>query len=88
MTASGSSDPVRDLLTEALDRGVGVAFEPSGEGWRISYITPYRLTAFEDVELRGGALADAEDLDVAAGAALAPLREVADQIDEVGESEA
>jgi hypothetical protein len=82
------ADAVRKLLSEALDRGVGVAFEPLQDGWRISYLTPYRLPELEEYELRGGPLADAGDLEAAAAAALTPLREIVEEIEEFGESEA
>ena len=88
MASNGPVDPIRELLAEALDRGVGVAFEPDDDGWRISYLTPYRLAELEEYELRGGPLAGARDLDSAAAAALTSFREVVEQIEEAGESEA
>jgi hypothetical protein len=83
-----SADPIRELLEEARDLGVGVAFEPSEEGWRISYLTPYPLAELEEYELRGGALVADADLDSAAAAALTPFRKIVEEIDEIGESEA
>lgn len=86
--ATEAKDPLRQLLEEALDRGVGVAFEPLEDGWRISYLTPYRITQLEELELRGGELATADDLDSAAAAALEPFIFVVEEIEEIGESEA
>ena len=58
--------------------GLGVAFEPDGEGWRVSYIL-HGWPAYEDYSLPGGELANAYDLEVGAKAALKPLVELGER---------
>ena len=64
--------PVGELLQAAAQHGLGVAFEPDREGWRISYLID-DWPAYQDYELKGGTLANAYDLEVGAKAALKPL---------------
>jgi len=63
---------VGELLQAAAQHGLGVAFEPDREGWRISYLID-DWPAYQDYELKGGTLANAYDLEVGAKAALKPL---------------
>lgn len=66
---------VGELLQAAAQHGLGVAFEPDGEGWRVSYLID-DWPAWQDYELKGGVLANAYDLEVGAKAALKPLIEL------------
>ena len=57
--------------------GSGVAFEPDGEGWKVSYIPGKPV--WEEYELPTGELSNAYDLHIAAAAALKPLVELGEQ---------
>lgn len=56
-----------------------MAFEPEGDGWFVSYIIPKDIDwpGIHDFELHGGKLSEAYDLEIAAAAALKPLRDLA-----------
>jgi len=56
-----------DLLDAARASGVGIAFEPDDEGWRISYVLPIDWPAYTEYELGAGPLASAYDLATASG---------------------
>lgn len=58
--------------------GLGVAFEPDGEGWRISYVL-HDWPAYEEYDLPYGPLSNAYDLHIAAAAALKPLIELGER---------
>jgi hypothetical protein len=77
---------VMDLLAAAVEAGVGLAFEPDDDGWRLSYVLPIDWPAYEEYDLAAGPLASAYDLGTAAAAALRPLREMGGQIDSYRES--
>jgi hypothetical protein len=66
---------IGELLQAAAQHGLGVAFEPDGEGWRISYIL-HDWPAHQEYNLPGGTLSNAYDLHIAAAAALKPLIEL------------
>ena len=66
---------IGELLQAAAQHGMGVAFEPDGEGWRISYILR-GWPAYQEYDLPAGALSNAYDLHIAAAAALKPLVEL------------
>ena len=72
---SATLEAIGELLAAAEQAGLGVAFEPDGEGWRISYIL-HDWPAYEDYTLPAGELANAYDLEVGAKAALKPLVEL------------
>jgi hypothetical protein len=72
---------VMDLLEVAAGTGVGVAFEPDGDGWRISYVLPIHWPAHTEYELGAGPLASAYDLATASAAAIRPLREMSANVD-------
>lgn len=72
---------VMDLLDAAAEAGVGVAFEPDADGWRISYVLPIDWPAHTEYELGAGPLASAYDLATASAAAIRPLREMSERID-------
>lgn len=67
---------VADLLQAAAQHDLGVAFEPDGEGWRVSYVMQRDWPAYQDYSLAAGQLSNAYDLHVAATAALKPLVEM------------
>ena len=69
---------VGDLLQAAAQKGLGVAFEPDGAGWRISYLIE-DWPAWQEYELKGGTLSNAYDLEVGAKAALKPLVELGER---------
>ncbi len=56
----------------------GVAFEPDGDGWRVSYIID-DWPAYQEYEFKGGQLANAYDLHIAAAASLKPLIELGER---------
>jgi len=66
---------IGELLQAAAQHGMGVAFEPDGEGWQISYIL-HGWPAYQEYDLPAGALSNAYDLHIAAAAALKPLVEL------------
>jgi hypothetical protein len=66
---------IGELLQAAAQHGLGVAFEPDGEGWRIGYIL-HDWPAYQEYNLPGGTLSNAYDLHIAAAAALKPLIEL------------
>jgi hypothetical protein len=66
---------IGELLQAAAQHGLGVAFEPDGEGWRISYILD-DWPAYQEYNLPAGLLSNAYDLHIAAAAALKPLIEM------------
>jgi hypothetical protein len=68
---------IGELLRAASQYGLGVAFEPDGEGWKVSYIPGKPL--WEEYELPSGELSNAYDLHVAAAAALKPLVELGEK---------
>ena len=72
-------DAIAELLQAAAQHGLGVAFEPDGEGWRVSYVMQRDWPAYEDYKLAGGQLSNAYDLHVAAAAALKPLVELGER---------
>jgi hypothetical protein len=72
---------VMDLLSAAVETGVGVAFEPDEEGWKISYVLPIDWPAYTEYDLSAGPLASAYDLATAAAAAVRPLNEMGARID-------
>ncbi len=61
---------VGGLLAAAWHHGIGVTFEPDGQGWRIGYMRG----------IGGGDLASAYDLETATRAAMRPLDELADRL--------
>lgn len=69
-------DSVLEVLGVADEYGIGVAFTPDGDGWRISYLTDW--PAYQDAEIGYTEVAVAHDLHVAAQAALRPLMEFGD----------
>ena len=71
---------VGELLQAAAQAGLGVAFEPDGDGWRVSYIIN-DWPAYQEYELKGGQLANAYDLHIAAAASLKPLIELGERAD-------
>jgi hypothetical protein len=68
---------IGELLQAASQYGLGVAFEPDGEGWKVSYIPGEPV--WEEYELPSGELSNAYDLHIAAAAALKPLVELGEQ---------
>src|SRR5690606_34567274 len=70
---------IGELLVAAEQHGMGVVFQPDGEGWRIGYVLPERWPAYEDLEWTGGRLANAYDLHIAAAASLKPLIEMGER---------
>lgn len=66
---------VGELLQAAEQGGLGIVFEPDGDGWRVSYTHthPREWPAYETEEFAGGLLANAFNLGTAANAALRPL---------------
>jgi hypothetical protein len=68
---------IGELLQAAFQYGLGLAFEPDGEGWKISYIP--EKPVWEEYELPSGELSNAYDLHIAAAAALKPLVELGEQ---------
>jgi hypothetical protein len=81
-----SAEAVMELLGAALEEGVGVAFEPDGDGWKLSYLLPFEWPAYAEYELDAGPLSSAYDLATASAAALRPLREMGQRIDRYMES--
>lgn len=71
-------EAIGELLTAAAQHGIGVAFEPDGEGWRISHIL-HDWPAYNDYNLPAGELANTYDLEVGAKAALKPLVELGER---------
>ncbi|HZC99737.1 MAG TPA: hypothetical protein VFA46_05955 [Actinomycetes bacterium] len=69
---------IGELLQAAAQHGLGVAFEPDDEGWRISYIL-YDWPAYQEYDLPSGPLSNAYDLHIAAAAALKPLIEMGER---------
>lgn len=69
---------IGELLQAAAQHGLGVAFEPDGEGWRVSHIID-DWPAYQEYEMKGGQLANAYDLEIAAKAALKPLVELGER---------
>lgn len=82
MHGEGLSDDtltaIGKLLQAAAQYGLGVAFEPDGEGWRVSYLI-HDWPAYQDDEFSVGCLANAYDLQVAAAASLKPLVEMGER---------
>jgi hypothetical protein len=78
---------VAKLLRVAWEHGLGVAFEPDGDGWRLSYIV-HDWPACRDYELPAGQLSNAYDLHIAAAAALKPLVEIGERTDKHFEQQA
>jgi hypothetical protein len=68
---------IGELLRAASQYGLGVAFEPDGEGWKVSYIPGKPV--WEEYQLPSGELSNAYDLHIAAAAALKPLVELGEQ---------
>ena len=68
---------IGELLEAASQYGFGAAFEPDGEGWKVSYIPGEPV--WEEYELPSGELSNAYDLHIAAAAALKPLVELGEQ---------
>jgi hypothetical protein len=68
---------IGQLLQAAAHCGLGVAFEPDGEGWKVSYLPG--KPAWEEYVLPSGELSNAYDLHIAAPAALKPLVELGEQ---------
>ena len=66
---------VGELLQAAAQHGLGLAFEPDSEGWRISYLID-DWPAWQQDDFQGGTLSNAYDLEVGAKAALKPLIEM------------
>jgi hypothetical protein len=77
---------VAQLLRTAWEHGMGVAFEPDGDGWRISYII-HDWPAYREYELPAGQLSNAYDLHIAAAAALKPLVEMGERADKYFEQQ-
>lgn len=71
-------EAIGELLAAAEQNGLGVAFEPDNGGWRVSYLIE-GWPAYQDYDLKGGQLANAYDLHIAASAALKPLIELGEQ---------
>lgn len=69
---------VGDLLQAAAQAGMGVAFEPDGDGWRVSYVL-HDWPAYDEYSLPSGQLSNAYDLHIAAAAALKPLVELGEK---------
>jgi hypothetical protein len=65
---------IGELLQAASQYGLGVSFEPDGEGWKVSYIPGKPV--WEEYELPSGELSNAYDLHIAA---LKPLVELGEQ---------
>ena len=72
-------EAITELLQAAAQHNLGVAFEPDGEGWRVSYLMQERWPAYQDYEMSGGTLSNAYDLHIAASAALKPLIEMGER---------
>ena len=68
---------IGELLQAASQYGLGVAFEPDGEGWKVSYIPG--MPVWDEYQLPSGELSNAYDLHIAAAAALKPLVELGEQ---------
>ena len=68
---------IEELLQAASQYGLGVAFEPDGEGWKVSYIPG--MPVWDEYQLPSGELSNAYDLHIAAAAALKPLVELGEQ---------
>lgn len=66
---------IGELLAAAEQYGLGLAFEPDEDGWRVNYIIN-DWPAYQEFEMKGGELSNAYDLQVAASAALKPLVEL------------
>jgi len=71
-------DAVAELLQAAEQYGLGVAFQPDDDGWRVSYILG-GWPAYEEYELPAGRLSNAFDLHIASSAALKPLIDVGER---------
>ncbi|WP_157623225.1 hypothetical protein [Terrabacter sp. Root181] len=69
---------VGELLAAAEQYGLGLAFEPDPDGWRVNYIIS-DWPAYQDFQMAGGELANAYSLDVAAAASLKPLVEMGER---------
>ena len=76
--SSEALQAIGELLQAAAQHGMGVAFEPDGEGWRISYVM-HDWPAYEEYDLPCGPLSNAYDLHIAAAAALKPLIELGER---------
>jgi hypothetical protein len=72
-------DSIAELLQAAAQHGLGVAFEPDADGWRVSYILQQDWPAWQDYDMSGGQLSNAYDLHIAAAAALKPLNEMGER---------
>ena len=72
---------VGELLQAAAQHGLGIVFEPDGEGWRISYVL-HDWPAYQEYELPAGQLSNAYDLHIAAAAALKPLVEMGERAEQ------
>ena len=70
-------EAIGELLQAASQYGLGVAFEPDGEGWKVSYIP--RKPVCPEYQLPSGELSNAYDLHIAAAAALKPLVDLGEQ---------
>jgi hypothetical protein len=65
-------EAVGNLLKTGKIYGIGITFEPDGQGWAVGYMQG----------MGGGPLASAYDLETAARAAERPLDELAQQLAE------
>jgi hypothetical protein len=63
-------EAIGNLLETAKIHGIGVTFEPDGQGWKVGYV----------YGMGGGDLSSAYDLETAVRAALRPLDELADRL--------
>ena len=64
-------EAVGNLLAAAWHHGIGITFEPDGDGWKVGYM----------YGMGGGDLASAYELETAVRAAERPLDELARRID-------
>jgi len=66
------NDPVRYLILFGAESGVGITFQPWREEWAVGYMRG----------MGGGPLSTAATLELAADAAVEPLRELIEEIAE------
>ena len=64
-------EAVGNLLAAAWNHGIGITFEPDGDGWKVGYLYGNG----------GGDLASAYELEIAVQAAERPLAELAQRLD-------
>jgi hypothetical protein len=85
--SSEALQAIGELFQAAAQHGLGVAFEPDGEGWRISYVL-HDWPVYEEYDLPCGPLSNAYDLHIAAAAALKPLIELGERAERYFEQRA